>query len=75
MKDGFHRNSLLNVSDGTTNQPQNVGKKLYTKKGANGKLRRLLNNIPRLVRHDAITFLDANLEIVLEDGQYYVNRP
>lgn len=48
-------------------QPQNAGRRLYTKKRTNAKLLRLLSNIPKLVRYDAISFLDANLEIVLDD--------
>jgi hypothetical protein len=46
---------------------KNAGKRLYTKKRTNAKLLRLQTNIPRLVRHDAITFLDAILEIVLDE--------
>lgn len=58
----------LPIHSSYTVEPKNARKRLHTKNGANAKLLRLLSNIPRLVRYDTITFLDANLEIILDDA-------
>ncbi|KAK3934041.1 hypothetical protein QBC46DRAFT_429375 [Diplogelasinospora grovesii] len=47
--------------------PTKAGKRLYYTKKTNAKLLRLLNNLPRLVRDEAITFFDANMENFLGD--------
>ncbi|KAK0635284.1 hypothetical protein B0T17DRAFT_612173 [Bombardia bombarda] len=66
--EGNRKQPAVPIHSSRAVEPKKAGKRLYTKKGTNAKLLRLLSNIPRLVRYDAITFLNVNLEIILNDS-------